>query len=102
VFIGFADDTSQHTRRFASASWVIFTPQGQLLSSRGICLGDATNNVAEYSIVIEFLSTLFGAAGSVATTCIASGRGRCLVLENFARRTGPTYVHKQTHSCQIL
>jgi ribonuclease HI len=34
---------------------VIFTPQGQLLSSGGICLGDATNNVAEYSAVIEFL-----------------------------------------------
>jgi ribonuclease HI len=55
VFIGYADDASQHTRRLASAAWVIFTPQGQLLSSRGICLGDTTNNVAEYSAVIELL-----------------------------------------------
>jgi ribonuclease HI len=34
---------------------VIFTPQGQLLSSGGICLGDSTNNVVEYSAVIELL-----------------------------------------------
>jgi ribonuclease HI len=36
-------------------AWVIFTPQGQLLSSGGICLGDTTNNVAKYSAVLEFL-----------------------------------------------
>jgi ribonuclease HI len=42
-------------RRLASAAWVIFTPQGQLLSFGGICLGDTTNNVAEYSTVIELL-----------------------------------------------
>jgi ribonuclease HI len=55
VFIGYADSASRHTRRLASAAWVIFTPQGQLLSFGGICLGDTTNNVAEYSTVIELL-----------------------------------------------
>jgi ribonuclease HI len=55
VFVGYANGASQHTRRLASAAWVIFTRQGQLLSSRGIFLGDTTNNVAEYSAVIEFL-----------------------------------------------
>jgi ribonuclease HI len=55
VFIGYADSASRHTRRLASAAWVIFTPQGQLLSSGGICLGDTTNNVTEYSVVIELL-----------------------------------------------
>ena len=55
VFVGFADGASQHTRRFASAAWVIFTPQGQLLSSGGICLGDTTNNVSKYNAVIEFI-----------------------------------------------
>ena len=55
VFIGYADGASRHTRRLASAAWVIFTPQGQLLSSEGICLGDTTNNVVEYSVVIELL-----------------------------------------------
>jgi ribonuclease HI len=55
VFFGFADGASRHTRRLASAAWVIFMPQGQLLSSGGICLGDATNNVVEYNAVIELL-----------------------------------------------
>ena len=55
VFVGYADGASRHTQRLASAAWVIFTPQGQLLSFRGICLGDTTNNVVEYSAVIELL-----------------------------------------------
>jgi ribonuclease HI len=55
VFIRYADGASRHTQRFASAAWVIFTHQGQLLSSVGICLGDTTNNVVEYNAVIEFL-----------------------------------------------
>jgi ribonuclease HI len=55
VFVGYADDASRHTRRLASAAWVIFTPQGHLLSSGGIFLGDTTNNVAKYSAVIELL-----------------------------------------------
>jgi ribonuclease HI len=55
VVIGFPDDASRHTRRLASTAWVIFTPQGQLLSSGGICLGDTTNNFIEYSAVIELL-----------------------------------------------
>jgi ribonuclease HI len=55
VFFGFANNSSQHTRRLASASWVIFTPQGHFLSSGGICLGDATNNIVEYNVVIEIL-----------------------------------------------
>jgi ribonuclease HI len=55
VFIGSADGASRHTWRLASAAWVIFTPRGQLLSSGGICLGDTTNNVTEYSVFIELL-----------------------------------------------
>ena len=52
VFVGYADGASQHTQRLASVAWVIFTPQGQFLSSGGICLGDTKNNVAEYSAII--------------------------------------------------
>jgi ribonuclease HI len=55
VFFGFADGASRHTRRLASTAWVIFTPQGQLLSSGGICLGDTTKNVADYNSFLEFL-----------------------------------------------
>ena len=55
VFVGFTDDANPHTWRLASTAWVIFTPQGQLLSSGGICLADTTNNVIEYNAVLEFL-----------------------------------------------
>jgi ribonuclease HI len=62
VFVGYTDNAIQQTQRLASTAWVIFTPQGQLLSSRGICLGDTTNNVSEYNAVIELLhdALLFG------------------------------------------
>ena len=39
----------------ASAAWVIYTPMGQVLSSGGVCLRPSSNNVAEYSVVIELL-----------------------------------------------
>jgi ribonuclease HI len=55
VFFGFTDDASRQTWRLASVAWVIFTPQCQFLSSRGICLGDATNNVVEKNAVIDLL-----------------------------------------------
>ena len=54
-FIGFADGASHHTCNLASAAWVIYSPSGQLVSSRGTCLGPTTNNVAEYRAVIEIL-----------------------------------------------
>ena len=53
--IGFADGASRHTQNLASAAWVIYTPTGQVLSSGGVCLRPSSNNVAEYSAVIELL-----------------------------------------------
>ena len=32
-----------------------YTPTGQVLSSGGVCLGRSSNNVAEYSAIIELL-----------------------------------------------
>jgi ribonuclease HI len=55
VFFGYANNASRHMQRLASAAWVIFTPQGQLLSFGGICLGETTNNFSEYSAFIELL-----------------------------------------------
>jgi ribonuclease HI len=55
VYVGFADGVSQHTRRVVSAAWVIFTPFGLMVSYGGISLGEATNNVVEYSVVIVLL-----------------------------------------------
>ena len=54
-FIGFADGASHHTCNLASAAWVIYSPSGHLVASRGACLGLASNNVAEYRAVIELL-----------------------------------------------
>ena len=55
IFIGFADGASHHTQHSASTAWVIYTPMGQVLSSGGICLRPYSNNVAEYSVIIELL-----------------------------------------------
>ena len=49
------DGASHHTQHLASAAWVIYTPMGQVLSSGGVCLRPSSNNVAEYSAVIELL-----------------------------------------------
>jgi ribonuclease HI len=55
VYLGFADGASCHTRNLASAAWVVYSPEGLLVSSGGVCLGTSMNNVAEYSVVIELL-----------------------------------------------
>ena len=55
IYIGFIDGSSHHNQNLASTAWVIYTPMGQVLSSRGICLWPSSNNVAEYSAVIELL-----------------------------------------------
>jgi ribonuclease HI len=36
-------------------SWVIYSPEGQLVSSGGVRLEPSTNNVVEYSTIIELL-----------------------------------------------
>ena len=55
TYIGFTDGVSRHTQDSASAAWVIYTPTGQVLSSGGVCLWPSSNNVVEYSAVIEIL-----------------------------------------------
>ena len=54
-FVGFADGASCHTCNLDSAAWVINSPVGKLVASGGACLGPATNNVAEYRVIIELL-----------------------------------------------
>jgi ribonuclease HI len=53
--IGFADGASRSTRHLASAAWDIYAPTNELISLQGVCLGRETNNIAEYSAVIELL-----------------------------------------------
>ena len=54
-FVGFADGTSHHTCNLSSATWVIYSPSGQLVASGGACLGLAYNNFVEYRAVTELL-----------------------------------------------
>ena len=54
VYIGFYG-ASHHTQNSASTAWVIYTPIGQVLSSGGVCLRPLSNNVDEYSFMIELL-----------------------------------------------
>jgi ribonuclease HI len=53
--IGFADDASRSTQNLASTAWAIYAPTNELIRLQDVCLGRATNNIAEYSIVVEFL-----------------------------------------------
>ena len=55
VYFGFADGASRHTRNLAYAAWVLYYPTGQLMISRGVCIGPTSNNMAEYTAVINLL-----------------------------------------------
>ena len=55
VYIGFTDHASCYTQNSASATWVIYTPMGQVFSLGGVCLRHSSNNIAEYSVMIELL-----------------------------------------------
>jgi ribonuclease HI len=53
--IGYADISSCWMQNLASAAWALYTPSHEMLHSSGICLGAATNNQAEYTVVIGLL-----------------------------------------------
>ena len=54
-YIGFTDGASRSTQNLASVVWAIYAPTNELISLQGVCLGRATNNIVEYSVVIELL-----------------------------------------------
>ena len=56
LLVGFADGASRSTRNLSSAAWVIYDPAGELVNLQGVCLGPATNNITEYSVVLELLT----------------------------------------------
>ena len=55
VYLGLADGPSFHTQNLASVAWVVYSHEGLLVSSGGICLGPSTNNVVKYSVIIDLL-----------------------------------------------
>jgi hypothetical protein len=54
--IGFADGTRCSNQNLSFISWKIYAPKNNLISLHGVCLGRATNNIAEYREIIEFLT----------------------------------------------
>jgi ribonuclease HI len=65
IFFGFANGASRHTQNIASTAWVIYQFD-QVVSSGGICLGPATNNMEEYHAFIGLLTQ----ASSLGISCI--------------------------------
>ena len=53
--ISYADGSSHWTQNLASTAWALYSPSHALLHSNGICLGSATNNQEEYTIIIGLL-----------------------------------------------
>lgn len=52
-YVIYVDGSSHYARHIASATWVLYTHDLELLSSRGSFLGHTTNNIFEYMFVIE-------------------------------------------------
>jgi ribonuclease HI len=55
-YIGFADGASRSTQNLVYVAWDIYAPIDELISLHGVCLGRATNNIAEYSAVVKLLT----------------------------------------------
>ena len=55
-FYGFTDGAYHHTLNFTSAAWVLYSLAEDLVSSGAVCIGPATNNIAEYEVVIVLLT----------------------------------------------
>ena len=56
TYIGFANGACRSTHNISSTTWVIYSPSDELVSMHGVSLSKTTNNIPEYSVVIELLS----------------------------------------------
>ena len=55
-YVDFSDGASHSTWNLASVACAIYMPIDELISLHGICLRCATNDITEYSAIIELLS----------------------------------------------
>ena len=58
-FYGFVNGAIHHTLNLASAGWILYSQDHGLVSSGGVCLGLATNNIVEYHVVIVLLTEAY-------------------------------------------
>jgi len=54
-YVSFPDGACHSTRNLSSATWAIYDPHGELIDLQGIFLGPTTNNIVEYSAILELL-----------------------------------------------
>ena len=54
-YMGFVDGASRWSPNLASAAWVIYSPSHELIHIDGICVGNMTENQAEYDGVSGLL-----------------------------------------------
>ena len=55
-FYSFFDGAFRHTLNLASATWVLYSPAHDLISSGAVCIGPTTKNIVEYQVVIGLLT----------------------------------------------
>ena len=55
-FYGFTDGAFRHTLNLALDTWVLYSPDYDLVSSGEVCIGIATNNITEYRAIIDLLT----------------------------------------------
>ena len=54
-YVDFADGACRSTQNLSSTTWVLYDPNGELITLQGIYLGWTTNHIVEYSAFIELL-----------------------------------------------
>ena len=55
-YIGYADGASRYSQNLALVAWAIFTPLHTSVLGNGVCIGNSTNNQAEYDAVRGLLA----------------------------------------------
>jgi hypothetical protein len=55
VYFRFTDGASRHTLDLDSTTWETYSPTNLLVFSRGVYLGESTNNIVEYRAIIDIL-----------------------------------------------
>ena len=55
-YVSFNDGASRSTQNLSSAAWVIYDTNGELVDLQDIFVQHASNNVIEYSVVIELIT----------------------------------------------
>ena len=55
-YLSYADGANRSSRHTASAAWVIFNPSNKFVDTGGLFLSHATNNLAEYEVVIALMT----------------------------------------------